>query len=110
MERSEKDAYSDLTLAAVVDVFERCTSFTAIFVSCMCSVDDDFGRHSQTLPQFPKPICEEDAVSRATPGRHLRTDTDFLDELEPVGKNLVRNGEDVRRLLRRLWWGDHGGG
>lgn len=70
--RDEKGAYSDLTRAAVVDVFERCTSFTAIFVSCSCcSVDDDFGRHSQTLPQFPKPICEEDAVSRAAPGGHL---------------------------------------
>ena len=35
--------------------------------------------------------------------------TDFLDELEPVRQDLVGNGEDVRRLLRRLrWWGDHG--
>ena len=34
--------------------------------------------------------------------------TDFLDELEPVGQDLVRDGEDVGRLLGRLrGWGNH---
>ena len=56
---AEKDAaYSDRTRAAVVDVLDLCTSLTAILSSCSWLDDDDspFGLHSQTLPQFPKPI------------------------------------------------------
>ena len=36
------------------------------------------------------------------------TKTDFFDKLESVGQDLVRNGEDVGRLLGRLGRRDHG--
>lgn len=50
--------YNDLTRAAVVFVLERWTSFTAI----LCEPSSSrFGLHSQTLPQFPKPIYETQA-------------------------------------------------
>lgn len=53
-------AHSDLTRAAVVDVFDLWTSLTAIFCLDRLTTDSelevDFGRHSQTLPQFPNPI------------------------------------------------------
>ncbi len=45
---------NDRTRAAVVVVFDRCTSFTASLVSSAPS--NTLGRHNQTLPQFPKPI------------------------------------------------------
>jgi hypothetical protein len=47
------DTDSDRTRAAVVVVFDRCTSFTA---SLMPLPVGTLGRHNQTLPQFPKPI------------------------------------------------------
>lgn len=45
---------SDRTRAAVEVVLDRCTSFTASLVSS--TLFGSLGRHSQTLPQFPKPI------------------------------------------------------
>lgn len=69
--------YNDLTRAAVVGVLERCTSLTAILASCSLSrpsAEGDagfpFGRHSHTLPQFPKPICHILDQSLARSGRH----------------------------------------
>ena len=56
-EKQERKAYSDRTRAAVVEVFDLCTSLTAILLS-RSGLDDDspLGLQSQTLPQFPKPI------------------------------------------------------
>lgn len=49
--------YSERTRAAVVLVLERWTSLTATSTSlCLSDEELDLGRHSQTLPQFPKPI------------------------------------------------------
>ena len=58
--RTGRWTYNDRTRAAVVDVLERWTNLTAIFwsetVERLPEREVDFGRHSQTLPQLPKPI------------------------------------------------------
>jgi hypothetical protein len=57
------DAHSERTRAAVVGVLDLCTSLTAILelvvftmLSLLGEAGSVFGLHSQTLPQFPKPI------------------------------------------------------
>ena len=53
---AQKVTNNERTRAAVVVVFDRCTSLTASFVSLSPSDTCTLGRHNQTLPQFPKPI------------------------------------------------------
>lgn len=59
-EHTELLTYRDLTRAAVVEVLDLWTSLTASFCPLAFarpSADEEsLGRHSQTLPQFPKPI------------------------------------------------------
>lgn len=52
------ETYNERTLAAVVEVLERWTSLTATFIS-LTLPEEDFGRQSHTLPQFPKPIWSD---------------------------------------------------
>ena len=65
MQRHIRDvAHSDRTRAAVVEVLARWTSLTAIFwprgLTTPSSVMTGLGLHNQTLPQFPKPIYQEE--------------------------------------------------
>ena len=53
--RLARETYKERTLAAVVEVLERWTSFTATSMS-LTLPEADFGRQSHTLPQFPNPI------------------------------------------------------
>lgn len=53
-----KMTYRDRTRAAVVEVLDLWTSFTASFCPFALAEEESLGRHSQTLPQFPKPIYD----------------------------------------------------
>ena len=86
-----------MTRASVVGLLERCTSFTATFTSWAAAersatleAGHGLGLQAQTLPQLPKPIYRagtryEDATLGGT-----NVVAYFLDELESVGQNLVR--------------------
>jgi hypothetical protein len=61
--------HSDRTRAAVVGVLDLNTTFPATFCPMGLTLPSEVvagrGRHSQTLPQLPKPICRKHVLDRA---------------------------------------------